>query len=96
MATAARAKPQSLTLVGRASNVGTTEQEFTITVRWANGDQMPMRCECRSASSRESFAAISDGDLIGVIGAIATGTSGDRTLLLIERLERLGGSRPAT
>ena len=88
------AKPKPITLVGRASNVGTAEQEFTITVRWADGNQVPMRCECRTASAREAFAAITDGTLIGIIGTIAKGTSGDRTLVLIDRLERLGGPRP--
>ena len=87
-------KQTSLTLVGRVSNIGTAEQEFTINVRWASGDFMPIRCECRNARSRESFAAIADGDLIGIIATIAKCTSGDRTLLLIDRLERLGGPRP--
>jgi hypothetical protein len=87
----------SITLVGRARNVGTAEQEFTIVVRFSDGNEVPIRCECRSARSREAFAAIGEGDLIGIIGTIAKGTSGERTLVLIDRLdrlERLGGSRP--
>lgn len=87
-------KPTSLTLVGRVSNIGTAEQEFTITCRWSHGPVRAFRCECRNARSREAFAAIADGDLIGVIATIAKGTSGDRSLLLIDRLERLGGPRP--
>lgn len=94
MTTTARAKPESITLVGRASNVGAAEQEFTINVRWASGDFMPIRCECRNARCREAFAAIADGDLIGIIGTIAKGTSGERMLVLVDRLERLGGPRP--
>ena len=84
----------SITLVRRASNVGNAEQEFTITVWRTDCDPESIRCECRSARSREAFAAIADDDLIGIIGTIAKGTSGDRSLLLIDRLERLGGPRP--
>jgi len=87
-------KSTSLTLVGRVSSIGTAEQEFAITCRWPHGPARAFRCECRSARSREAFAAIVDGDLIGIIATIATGTNGDRSLLLIDRLERLGGPRP--
>ena len=81
----------SIILVGRASNVGTAEQEFTITVWRTDCDPEPIRCECRSARSREAFAAISEGALISLVGTIAKGTSGERTLVLIDRLERLPG-----
>jgi hypothetical protein len=87
-------KSTSLTLVGRVSSIGTAEQEFTITWHGRLGAVRPFRCECRSARSREAFAAIVDGDLIGIIATIAKGTNGDRSLLLIDRLERLGGPRP--
>jgi hypothetical protein len=87
-------KSTSLTLVGRVSSIGTAEQEFAITCRLPHGLVRAFRCECRSARSREAFAAIVDGDLIGIIAKIATGTNGDRSLLLVDRLERLGGPRP--
>jgi hypothetical protein len=76
----------SITLVGRASNVGTAEQEFTITV-----GPVSIRCECRSPESREAFAAISEGALISLVVTIAKVTSGERSLVLDDRLERLPG-----
>lgn len=81
----------SITLVGRASNVGTAEQEFTITVWRTDCDPESIRCQCQSPASRKVFEEIGEGALISLDGTIAKGTSGERSLVLIDRLERLPG-----
>jgi hypothetical protein len=88
---------QSITLVGRASELafvefetGATRASFLLTVK-GRGQQPELVVECEGWGTkvREQFELMDEGSLVGIIGTLKKGT-GAHVLVRIDRLEYLG------
>jgi hypothetical protein len=95
---------QSITLVGRASQLafrefeyGTTRVSFTLTTKNRFGDRPPWVFECEGFGEkiREKFEVMDEGCLVGIIGTLNKGAVGAMPLVRIDRLEPLGQPRAA-
>jgi hypothetical protein len=84
---------QSITLVGRASNLAFHDglASFTLTVK-GRGElpELVVRCEGLSSNVHEQFELMDEGCLVGVIGNLAKRNEGAHALVLLVRLEYLG------
>ena len=87
----------SITLVGRASELAFDEFEFgtfivnfTLTTLRGAQPQLVVRCEGYGEQIAEQFELMDDGSLVGVIGTLTKGAVGALPLVRIERLEPLG------
>jgi hypothetical protein len=88
---------QSITLVGRASELafrefesGATCASFLLTVK-GRGQQPELVVECEGYGMKvlEQFELMDEGSLVGIIGTMKRGT-GAHVLVSIDRLEYLG------
>lgn len=91
---------QSITLVGRASQLafrefesGATLASFTLTVKPRKELQRPelvVRCEGYGMKIAEQFELMDEDCLVGIIGTLTGRQAGAHAVISIDRLEYLG------
>jgi hypothetical protein len=89
---------QSITLVGRASELafvefetGATRASFILTIKaHGNRPELVVACEGYGMKVREQFELMDEGSLVGIIGTLTKRNEGAHALVSIDRLEYLG------